>query len=144
MCSNMGMCFNPESDSLTNNMTEYTIAIRIIVKHLLVDESFKTIVKSGQELVKAVITVESISNKDFDVFYFESNDKSYLNAIEHVFQTESENMGLQAENNVLRNIILKEQNAEIAPLIARVEILKFENISELDMLMARLEKLKYK
>jgi hypothetical protein len=140
----MGMCFNPESDSLTNNMTEYTIAIRIIVKHLLVDESFKTIVKSGQELVKAVITVESISNKDFDVFYFESNDKSYLNAIEHVFQTESENMGLQAENNVLRNIILKEQNAEIAPLIARVEILKFENISELDMLMARLEKLKYK
>jgi len=144
VCSNMGMCFNPESDSLTNNMTEYTIAIRIIVKHLLVDESFKTIVKSGQELVKAVITVESISNKDFDVFYFESNDKSYLNAIEHVFQTESENMGLQAENNVLRNIILKEQNAEIAPLIARVEILKFENISELDMLMARLEKLKYK
>jgi hypothetical protein len=148
-CSRMGMVLDPESDTLTNEMIEYTVGIRAAVKKLLVEESYKDIVKSGKELVKAAIVVDSIHNKTSDeykssVVEFDSKVASYLSVIKFAFRTQKENLELQAEYDNWRSTIIDDQNAENAPLIERLEVLKTDNLTELDKLMTRLENLKCK
>lgn len=149
VCSSMGMVLDPVSDTLTSEMIEYTVGIRAAVRNLLVEESYKEIVKSGKELVKSAIVVDSIHEKNSEEYKssvkdFDSKVASYLNVIKHAFQTQRENLELEAEYENLRDAIIHDQNAEIAPLIERLETLKTNNLNELDRLMTRLANLKCK
>lgn len=148
VCST-GMVLDPVSDTLTIQMIEYTVGIRDAVRKLIVEQSYKDIVQSGKELVKAAIVVDSIRDKTSDAYKssvaeFESKVGSYLTEIKYAFQTERENRELETEYNKLRDAIIKEQDAEIVPLIERLEVLKSEKLTELDKLMTRLENLKCK
>jgi hypothetical protein len=107
VCSSMGMVIDPNSDTLTNEMIEYTVGIRAAVRHLLVEESYKDIVQSGKELVKAAIVVDSINDRNSEAYKssvtnFDSRVASYLYKIKHAFQTQKENLELEAEYNNLQ------------------------------------------
>jgi hypothetical protein len=145
----MGMVIDPKSDTLTNVMIEYTIGIRTAVRHLLVEDSYKEIVASGKELVKAAIIIDSITNKTPEeykssVVEFDSKVASYLQVIKSAFENDAKNKELEKEYTNLRNEILSEQTATISHLNETLEILKTNNLTELDRLMTRLENLKCK
>jgi len=149
VCSSMGMVLDPKSDTLTNEMIEYTMGIRTVVRHLLVQESYKEIVASGKEFVKAAIIVDSIKDKnsvayESSVKDFDSKVAYYLNEIKHALEKQTENAEIEEECDILRDKIVNEQTARNSSLIERLEILISNNLTELDRPMTKLANLKCK